>query len=231
MRAADLMRELYDGVVDGRRVAIEEAPHLAKVAGLKYPNYDALYREIEIRPMPPPILGATAITRKGDVLGIYVNKLIPHFVSLIAEKYRKGVDWARDMVYKIAKLTTEHELGHALSSRVAKGEKINKDTVNIMESISTYARHVVAKLLGKNKKAEFIKATNPYKKAWLIGYMADKIPYESESGKGYAAFIRDAQSEPFYKTLLRLAKQSVNSIGRRIGDYFRTAVPAYVPEK
>ncbi|MEM7819675.1 MAG: hypothetical protein QXD48_02495 [Candidatus Aenigmatarchaeota archaeon] len=231
MQVDELEKELFEGIKDGRRAALEEAPYLVKVAGLKNPNYYGLYKEIKVSPLPPSVLGATDIAQDGSVIGIYVNRLIPYLVKMVAEKYRKGKEWAKEKVYKIAKLTTEHELAHALSSYVAKGEKINDDARNIMESISTYAKHKVAKLLRKNKKAEFIKEANPYPTAWFIGNVADRFYKSEKTGEeGYAAFIKDAQTEPFYKTLWRLAKQTTKGSIRRMFDYFRgTGVPKYVP--
>jgi len=223
-----LQRELVDGVVDGRKIALEEAPTLTYVAGLKDPNYAAMKKPIYLAGMPHPILGQTGITENGEVEYVAVNKNIPHWVQSMMRVYNKGLDWAKNTVYKIAKLTTEHELAHAQSSRVARGEKYNGDTVALMESITTYAKHRTAKLLGKKEKAELIKATNPYPKAWWLGEIADRAPYEGPSGEGYAALIMDAQKEPFYKPLWRLTKAATKAAVRKGKDYLRgTGVPQY----
>jgi len=231
-------QELYPdfdaGIAAGKAVAKEEAPFLAKFLRLRYANYQDQNRDVEKFPLESSTLGIAYADREGKVHGIGVNMHIPKLVSAIAREYNKGREWAKKLVYNIAKLTVEHEMAHVLSSYVAKGEEFNDRTVDIMESITTYGRHKVAKMLGKNEKAEMIKKTNPYHKAWLIGKAADFAPYVSEitGREGYPALIEDAQIEPFQKTLGRLMKSTVKGVGRRISDYFRgTGVPAYVPSR
>ena len=226
---AELERELFEGVRDGRREAIQEAPYLAKEAGLKNPNYKAINEmPIKIKPLPPSTLGATGVLPDGTVSEVSVNRMIPYIFGYIAKKYNKSREWAKKKVYDMAKLTTEHELAHVLSSYVAKGEEFNKKSVDLMETISTYAKHRVARRLGKNKKAEMIENTNPYPVSWKIGKMADKVPYKSEKtgNEGYPALIEDAQSEPFYKPMWRLSKQSAK---KAIGYFKGSGVPSYVP--
>src|SRR3989344_4071042 len=136
MPVAELQSELFEGVRDGRRAAIEEAPHLARVSGLKSPNYRDLHNmPMKLYPMPLPVLGATNVTPSGGVSEVSVNSAIPYLVRSIAEKYGKSKEWAKNTVYRIAKHTAEHELAHVFSSKVAKGEKINDDSRKIMESI------------------------------------------------------------------------------------------------
>ncbi len=231
----ELQRELIRGVVDGRREALEEAPVLTQVAGLQSPNYAAMKKPIYVGPMPYPILGKTGIKPDGEVEYVAVNSNIPHWVEKAMRIYNKGVDWAKKFVYTRAKLTTEHELAHAQSSRVAKGEELNEDAVAVMESVTTYAKHKTAKKLGKHTKASVIKASNPYPRAWRLGEAADWAPYSSPSGEGYKAFMKDAGNEPFYKPLWRLGKAVVKAglaKGLEKGRIYMsgTGVPKYVPQ-
>ena len=216
----ELQQELFRGVVDGRREAIEEAPTLTKVAGLKNPNYDGMEQPIYLAPLPHPTLGVTGITKDGGTSYVAVNRNIPLWVEHAMRVYNKGAEWAKEQVYRIAKLTTEHELGHVQSSRVANGEEHSEKAVDVMESVTTYAKHKTAKRLGKHEKAGMIKATNPYPNAWRLGEIADWAPYEGPSGTGYAAFMRDAQSEPFYKPMGRLAAAAAKGTWRKAKESF-----------
>ncbi|MBS3052889.1 MAG: hypothetical protein J4469_00140 [Candidatus Aenigmarchaeota archaeon] len=227
---AELHEELFRGVRDGRAEAIAEAPTLTKVAGLRDPNYAALQNDIYLTSLPQGVLGQTGIRKDGEVQYVAVNKHIPSFVERAMQMYKKSVEWAKETVYNIAKLTTEHELAHAQSSKVAKGEEIDQDGVALMESVTTYAKHKTAKRLGKDKKAEMIKRTNPYPKAWKLGEVADWAPYSGPSGEGYAAFIQDAHSEPFYKPLGRLAKSAAKAAIRKGKEVVGKAYPSYVPQ-
>ncbi len=228
---AELHEELFRGIRDGRAEAIAEAPTLTQVAGLRHPNYDAMRKPIYLASLLKGVLGQTGIRKDGEVEYVAVNKDIPLWVERAMQMYDKGKEWAKEIVYKIAKLTTGHELVHAQSSRVAKGEDINEDGVSVMESITTYAMHKTAKILGKKEKAELIKRTNPYPKAWALGEVADWAPYNGPSGEGYAAFIQDAHSEPFYKPLGRLAKSATKAAIRKGKDFVKgKAYPGYVPQ-
>jgi hypothetical protein len=218
--ANELVQELFRGIDDGRREAIEEAPYLTKVAGLRNPNVDAMYSPIHVTALPERVLGQTGIKKDGEVAYVAVSKDIPYFVTRAMQTYNKSLEWAKATVYRIAKLTTEHELAHAQSSRVAKGEDVNGDAVSVMESITTYAKHKVAKMLGKLEKADHIEKTNPYPGAWMVGKLADWAPYSGPSGMGYAALVMDAQKEPFYKPLWRLTKSAIG--GRNMKE-----MPAY----
>lgn len=230
MVAEELQRELFRGVADGRAEALSEAPTLTEVAGLRSPNYDALRGPIYLAPLADGVLGQTGIRKDGGVEYVAVNRKIPVWAERAMRMYNKGLEWAKGMVYRIAKLTTEHELAHAQSSRVAKGEVVNKDGVAVMESITTYAKHKTANRLGKHRKAKLIERTNPYPTAWKLGEIADRAPYSGPSGEGYAAFISDAQKEPFYKPLLRLSKAATKAAIRKGRGYLGgTTVPAYVP--
>ena len=211
-----LHRELFAGVREGITEARQEAPVLAKVAGLRDPNCRAMNEGVYLRPMPYPILGQTGITPAGEVVHVSVNNNIPLWVERMMRVYNRGSDWAKKTVYKISKRTTKHELAHALSSRVARGERHNHDTVAVMESVTTYAAHKAARRLGKHAEAEEIRATNPYPRAWRLGEVADWAPYSSPSGEGYAAFMKDAQKEPFYKPLWRLTKAAATRKAREI---------------
>ena len=156
--ATELKQELFRGVEHGRREAIEEAPTLTKVAGLKNPNYDGMKQTIYLAPLPHPVLGQTGITREGEANYVAINRNIPLWVERMMRVYNKGAEWGRKMVYNIAKLTTEHELAHVQSSRIAKGETHDQNAVAVMESVTTYAKHETARRLGKHEKAGMIKA-------------------------------------------------------------------------
>lgn len=54
-----LKEELFSGISAGRREAIDEAPTLTNVAGLKNPNYADLKKPINVYPMPGNVLGQT----------------------------------------------------------------------------------------------------------------------------------------------------------------------------
>lgn len=222
----ELQQELFRGVEHGRREAIEEASTLTKVAGLKNPNYDGLKQPIYLAPLPHSVLGQTGITKEGEASYVAVNRNIPLWVERMMQVYNKSTDWAKRTVYNIAKLTTEHELAHVQSSRVAKGEEHSEKAVDVMESVTTYAKHQTAKRLGKHEKAGMIKATNPYPRAWKLGQIADWAPYQGPSGEGYAAFIRDAQSEPFYKPFGRLAASAAKASWRKTKE-LSTLQPRY----
>jgi hypothetical protein len=209
------MAALVEGVRDGRREAIEEAPTLTKVAGLRNPNIEGLYKTpLEIGPLPDGMLGVTYI-KDGEALGVRVNSGIAKMAAYAAEKYKLGRDAAKRIAYRMGLLTSQHEHVHVQSSRVAKGEEIDDKAVDIMESITTYAMHKSALLHGKTEKAKLIAATNPYPRSWQIGEIADWAPYEGPSGDGYAAFIMDLQKEPFYKPLWRLTKASAKAAVRK----------------
>lgn len=223
----ELHKALFAGVADGRREAIEEAPTLTDVAGLRNPNYDGMKGTIYLAPMPYPTLGATGITNDGGVQYVAVNSDIPLWAEKMMRVYNKGVEWAKELVYSVAKLTTEHELAHAQSSKVAKGEGHDENTTGVMESVTTYAKHKTARRLGKHKKAGIIKRTNPYPFAWKIGEIADRAPYESESGTGYAAFMEDVQKEPFRRPLWRLAKAAAKASWRKASEALSPETPAY----
>lgn len=227
--AAELQRELFRGVEDGRREALAEAPVLTGIAGLRNPNYGALNSPIYLAPLADGVLGQTGIRKDGEVEYVAVNRKIPLWAERAMRMYSKSLDWAKVIVYRIAKLTTEHELMHAQSSRVARGEEFSGDTVAVMESLTTYAKHKAARQLGKEEKAELIKRTNPYPRAWMLGETADMAPYNGPSGEGYAAFISDAQQEPFYKPLWRLTKAAAKAAIRRGRNYLSgTPVQSYV---
>lgn len=221
----ELYSEFYSGIHDGRDAAIKEAPYLAKEAGIKKTNYDGLRKPIGVSPLPPGAFGVTYSDKNGDVHGVRINMYIPLLARYIAMAHNKGREWAKRFVYNITKLTTEHELGHVLSSYVAKGEEFDQNTRDIMESIPTYGLFKVAKRLGKKKKAEMIKRLNPYPRSWKIGEDADKA-YRSEiTGKsGYPALIEDSQKKPLHKTLWDLGKAYVKKFGKG-----RTPVPSYGP--
>ena len=217
-----LKEELFSGISAGRREAIDEAPTLTNVAGLKNPNYADLKKPINVYPMPGNVLGHTDINPDGKVNYVAINSKIPYIVEKAMQVYNKSLDWAKKTVYKISKLTTEHELAHVQSSNVVKGEEYNTNTVDVMESVTTYAKHKTAKALGKHEKAKLIEQTNPYPKAWLMGKIADWAPYKSITGKeGYAAFMEDVQKEPFYKPVWRLTKAATKSAVAKGKDYMK----------
>lgn len=227
---AELHEELFRGIRDGRAEAIAEAQHFTRIAGLKEPNYNAMRDPIRVAYLPDGVLGETGITYKGEVTDVAINGKIPSMVEKAMRVYNKSLEWAKKIVYKITKLTTEHELGHVQSSKLAKGENPGYDTTAVMESVTTYAKHKTAKRLGKREKAEMIKRTNPYPKAWRLGEVADWAPYSGPSGEGYAAFIQDAHSEPFYKPLGRLAKSAAKAAVRKGKDFVKGNYPNYVPQ-
>lgn len=209
----ELNRTLFTGIEKGLETVRQEAPHIVKEAGIMDPNYAALKNPYVVVPLKGKTLGATEMdTQTGKVRGPYkFNSLIPDIFRRFAKIYQKGMDWVHGMVYRTGKDTAEHEGAHGLSSKVAKGEKFNQNTVDVMESITTFGRYKTKKNLGKEEEAEFIKQNNPYPRSWILGRLADILPYVSETGDyGYRAFIKDMHDQPFYKPIWRLAKQALS---------------------
>ena len=112
-----------------------------------------------------------------------------------------------------------------------RGLEIPEPVRDAMESVTTRGRYKVKKRAGKHEDAEFVKATNPYPRAWQLAEAADWIPYKGPSGEGYAAFLADGSREPLYKPLGRLAWQSAKAGFRKLGEYLKgSGVPQYVPQ-
>ena len=215
----ELERQLHAGVRDASIEFKGEAPTIARVTGLREPNYKAATEQpVYLESMKYPTLGETGIRKDGEVQYVAVNSGIPKIVENAMKVYNKGLEWAKQTVYKIAKMVTKHEKTHALSSRVAKGKPFDQRTVDVMESITTYGLKKGLEEAGKPKEAEYVERTNPYPRSWLIGQAADWAPYISPHSKRerYAGFIEDTQTEgSFYKPLARLAGALTKSVFKR----------------
>jgi len=208
MSVESLTQELYEpliqGIKDGRRESLEEAPYIHGILGFK-PDYDTLRKmPIELGHLPQGVLGVTQIAPEGKAVGMRISQYIAPMVAYAKEKYGRTKEWAKRMTYQIGKDTTNHEDYHVLSAGLAKGEEVDDDARDVMESITTRGRYKVAKALGKHEKASWVEKTNPYPSAWRLAEIADWAPYESESGRGYSAFLKDASKERFWKPLGRL---------------------------
>lgn len=229
---AELIRgPLLEGVRAGRNDSLSEAPYIKETLGIE-PDVNTLrYVPTEIGPLPHGVLGVTHITPEGKAVGMRISSYLASLGLRVAQKYRKSFEWTKNFVYELAKDVTNHEDYHVLSASLARGEEISEPARDLMESVTTRGRYKVAKRLGKEKKAKFIEATNPYPKAWRMAEIADWVPYQSPSGEeGHKGLLADASRERFYKPIGRLAWQAAKAGFRKTGDYLGgTAVPTYVP--
>ncbi len=229
---AELIRgPLIEGVKAGRLDSLAEAPYVKDTLGIN-PDINTLrYVPTEVGPLPSGVSGVTHITPDGKAVGVRISSYLASLGMHIARKYRKSLDWAKNFIYELARDVTNHEDYHVLSAPLARGEEITDSARDLMESITTRGRYKVAKRLGKEKKAKFIEATNPYPRAWKMAEIADWAPYVGPSGEGYKGFLADASKESFYKPLGRLSWQATKAAVRKGRDYIRgTSVPAYVPK-
>lgn len=215
--ATQLQQELFDGVREERGETMREMHTFSRVTGATEPNYKALEKPIYLAPLRDGVLGVTGISKDGEVKYIAVNSRIPVWVERAMRVYGKSLDWAKRTVRQIAQNTTGHELTHGITSKLARGEDVDARAVSIMESLTTYGRYLTAKALGKYVKAEMIKNTNPYPNAWALGELANSVPYQGPSGKGYAAFIMDSNKEKFYRPWGRLM-DAARRAGAKIAD-------------
>ncbi len=230
----EMVQELYpamiQGIKDGRAESIVEAPYFKEKVGVTPDVYTLKTQPIELGPLQRGVLGVTHIDQSGKAVSMRISQYIANLAAQTAEYYDKSLDWAKRLAYKIAKDTTNHEDYHIMSASLAKGEKITSRVRDAMESVTTRARYKVAKSLGKDEKAEWIKRTNPYPAAWYLSEIADSIPYEGPSGSGHRGFLADAEKEKFYKPFGRLAWAATKKGWRRATDYLsggRQPQPAY----
>lgn len=227
-----LIHELYDdvllGVRDGRRQSIEHKESLAYHAALKEPNYSALGKPAVVADLPSGVLGVTELAPNGAVGNVYVAKSLANIGLAVKNAYDLTVSETRKFVRYLASLVTMHEDAHAVSSNLIIGEGHNSNSTKVLETVTTYALAQVLKDRGRHKDADSVKKMNPYPAAWLLGLAADKLPYSSESGTGYRAFMRDAQQEPFRKPLWRLAKAAARASWKKAAEMIEPRdAPAY----
>ncbi|GEM_PF-4966137 len=230
----EMVRELFpatiQGIKDGRSTSIDESRYFKEKVGVTPDVYTLQTQPIEFGPLQHGVLGVTNIDQSGKAVSMRISNYIPNLAARAAKYYGKSIEWAKGLAYKIAKDTTEHEDYHIMSASLAKGEKITPKVRDAMESVTTRARYKVAKALGKDEKAEWIKRTNPYPAAWYLSEIADSIPYEGPSGSGHKGFLGDAQTEKFYKPFSRLAWSATKKGWRKAVDYLsggRQPQPAY----
>lgn len=220
------MDALIEGVRDGVRETIAEAPYVREVLGFK-PDVETLkYMPIEVGPLPAPALGVTQISPEGRATRMRISPYIAQMGIYLAEKYNKSKEWALHFIRRYAKDVTGHEGYHVLSSPMFKGESITEKVRIAGESVTTRGRYLVKKYLGKHRDAAFVEATNPgsstYQLAWKLSELADQF-YEGPSGRGHKGFLADAHREPLYKPIARLGQQTAKAGFRKLGNYFRGA--------
>ena len=213
------MKALVQGVRDGRKDSLSEAPYLKDTLGFEPDTNTLRYMPIEIGPLQPGVLGVTHISPEGKAVGMRISQYIANLGLHLARKYNKSMDWAKDFIYWKARDTTNHEDYHVLSAGLAKGESITEPVRDAMETVTTRGRYKIKKKLGKHGQADIVEKTNPYPRAWHMSEVADWAPYKGPSGEGYKGFLGDAATEPLHKPLGRLAWQSTKAGFRKLGGY------------
>jgi hypothetical protein len=215
----ELLKSQVQGVKDGRRDSINEASHIEKYLGFK-PDVEALkYVPTDIGPLQQGVLGVTQITPDGKAVRMRISNYISHLGLMMKEKYNLSFERTKEFVYRLTRDVTNHEDYHVMSAHLAKGEEITPKARDLMESITTRGRYLIAKMLGNHSKAELIEKTNPYPNAWSMSKLADWAPYEGPSGTGYKGFLGDASKEKFYKPLWRLGKSAVKAGWQKGREY------------
>ncbi len=226
------MNALIQGVRDGRKETLEDAPYVRESLGIEPDANTMKYMPIEIGPLPAGVLGVTHITPAGRAVGMRISPYIAKVGIYLAEKYKKSKDWMRDFIQYYACDVTNHEGHHVLTAPALKGEEITDENRAIAEIYTTYHRRDIKKRRGQPQRAKFIEETNPYPVSWKIGQVADWAPYEGLSGRGAKGFLADNFREPMYKTRARLAWQATKAGFRKLGNYLGgSGVPSYVPAR